>query len=61
MALAALSALLAVAVFGVWVDRVGVPVADWALGFAPVGIAFTVFAVVGVTNAFNLIDGINGL
>ena len=61
MALAALSTLLAVAAFGVWVDRVGVPVADWALGFAPVGIAFTIFAVVGVTNAINLIDGINGL
>ena len=61
MALAALSTLLAVAAFGIWVDHVGVPVADWALGFAPVGIAFTIFAVVGVTNAFNLIDGINGL
>lgn len=61
MACAALSTLLAAAVFGVWVDRVGVPGVDWALGFAPVGIAFTIFAVVGVTNAFNLIDGINGL
>ena len=61
MALAALSTLLAVAAFGIWVDRVGVPGADWALGLAPVGVAFTVFAVVGVTNAFNLIDGINGL
>ena len=61
MALAALSTLLAVAVFGIWVDRVGVLVVDWALGFAPVGIAFTIFAVVGVTNAFNLIDGMNGL
>mgnify|MGYP000188316923 CR=1 FL=1 len=61
MALAALSSLLVVAAFGIWVERVGVPAADWALGFAPVGIAFTIFAVVGVTNAFNLIDGINGL
>ena len=61
MALAGLSTLLAVAAFGIWVDRVGVPVADWALGFAPVGIVFTIFAVVGVTNAFNLIDGLNGL
>jgi UDP-GlcNAc:undecaprenyl-phosphate GlcNAc-1-phosphate transferase len=61
VALAALSTLLAVAAFGIWVDRVGVPGADWALGLAPVGVAFTVFAVVGVTNAFNLIDGINGL
>ena len=61
MALVALSTLLAVAAFGVWVERVGVPGADWALGFAPVGIAFTIFAVAGVSNAFNLIDGINGL
>ena len=61
LALAALSTLLAVAAFGIWVDRVGVPGADWALALAPVGIAFTIFAVVGVTNAFNLIDGINGL
>jgi UDP-GlcNAc:undecaprenyl-phosphate GlcNAc-1-phosphate transferase len=61
IALVALSTLLAVAVFGIWVDRVGVPGVDWALGLAPVGVAFTVFTVVGVTNAFNLIDGINGL
>ena len=61
MALAALSTLLAVAAFGIWVEGVGVPGANWALGFAPVGIAFTIFAVVGVTNAFNLIDGLNGL
>ena len=61
MALAALSTLLAVAAFGIWVDRVGVPGVDWALGLAPLGIAFTIFAVVGITNAFNLIDGINGL
>ena len=29
--------------------------------FAPVGIFFTIFATVGVVNAFNLIDGLNGL
>ena len=29
--------------------------------FAPVGILFTIFATVGVVNAFNLIDGLNGL
>ena len=61
MALAALSTLLAVAAFGIWIERVGVPGVDWALGLAPVGIMFTIFAVVGVTNAFNLIDGVNGL
>ena len=34
---------------------------DLIISFAPVGIAFTVFATSGVVNAFNLIDGINGL
>ncbi|HID79832.1 MAG TPA: undecaprenyl/decaprenyl-phosphate alpha-N-acetylglucosaminyl 1-phosphate transferase [Aquifex aeolicus] len=27
----------------------------------PLGIVFTIFALIGITNAFNLIDGINGL
>ena len=31
------------------------------LMFAPFGILFTIFATVGVVNAFNLIDGLNGL
>ena len=31
------------------------------LAAVPIGIAFTLFATVGVVNAFNLIDGINGL
>ena len=29
--------------------------------FAPFGILFTIFATMGVVNAFNLIDGLNGL
>ena len=29
--------------------------------FAPFSIIFTIFATVGVVNAFNLIDGLNGL
>ena len=31
------------------------------LFFAPFAIFFTIFATVGVVNAFNLIDGLNGL
>ena len=31
------------------------------MGYFPVGIAFTLFATSGVVNAFNLIDGLNGL
>ena len=29
--------------------------------FAPIGIIFTIFSTTGVVNAFNLIDGLNGL
>ena len=39
----------------------GVPGLDSLLSFAPVAILFTIFATVGVVNAFNLVDGLNGL
>ena len=47
--------------FGVWLKNIGVPGIDTLLNIAPIGIVFTVFATVGVVNAFNLIDGLNGL
>ncbi|MCX6179199.1 MAG: glycosyltransferase [Chlorobiales bacterium] len=34
---------------------------DYLLAFLPVSILFTAFAVAGVTNAINIIDGFNGL
>jgi UDP-N-acetylmuramyl pentapeptide phosphotransferase/UDP-N-acetylglucosamine-1-phosphate transferase len=34
---------------------------DWLLGFTLVSVAFTAFAVGGVANAINIIDGFNGL
>ncbi|BAN26930.1 glycosyl transferase family 4 [Caballeronia insecticola] len=43
------------------IDRVDVPAIDFALRILPIGIAFTVLAVAGVTNAMNIIDGLNGL
>jgi UDP-N-acetylmuramyl pentapeptide phosphotransferase/UDP-N-acetylglucosamine-1-phosphate transferase len=58
---AALSSLLAVALFGVWVTRTDVAGLDALVAFAPVGIALTVFGGAGICNAFNLIDGLNGL
>lgn len=61
LAAAALSACLAIAFFGVWVDRVDVPGIDAVLALPAVAIALTVFALVGVSHAFNLIDGLNGL
>jgi UDP-N-acetylmuramyl pentapeptide phosphotransferase/UDP-N-acetylglucosamine-1-phosphate transferase len=58
---AALSSLLAILLLDAWVARADVPGVDWALTFAPVAIIFTMFATAGVCNAFNLIDGLNGL
>ena len=47
------SSLVATLPFKVWLERLGIPVFDTLLMFAPVGILFTIFATVGVVNAFN--------
>ena len=52
---------LCIAVTGVWIDHVGVSLVDVILSFSGFAILFTMFATSGVCNAFNLIDGINGL
>ena len=57
----AVSSLIAILLFKVWLSKLGIPGVDTLLLFAPFGILFTVFATVGVVNAFNLIDGLNGL
>lgn len=40
---------------------VNVPGVDYLLGFGVVSVMFTAFAVAGVANAINIIDGMNGL
>jgi UDP-GlcNAc:undecaprenyl-phosphate GlcNAc-1-phosphate transferase len=54
------------AAFGVWllgavIPRLDVPGFDILLKWAPFAIAFTMFAVGGVANSINIIDGYNGL
>ena len=54
------------AAFGVWllgavIPRLDVPGFDSLLKWTPFAIAFTMFAVGGVANAINIIDGYNGL
>ena len=46
---------------GVALTRVDMPVADYVLSFWPVAVLFTAFAVGGVANAINIIDGFHGL
>lgn len=57
----AVSSMIAILLFKVWLSKLGIPGVDMLLTFAPFGILFTIFATVGVVNAFNLIDGLNGL
>jgi UDP-N-acetylmuramyl pentapeptide phosphotransferase/UDP-N-acetylglucosamine-1-phosphate transferase len=52
---------LAVSLTGVALTRVDIPVADLLLSAWPVALLFTAFAVGGVANAINIIDGFHGL
>ena len=61
MLAAALSALLGALVLGAVVDRTNVAAVDAMLAWSIVSIALTVFAVAGMSNAVNIIDGFNGL
>ena len=57
-----LSAGIAAAVLiGAVLDRVDVPILDYLLQWPVFAIAFTAFAVGGLANAINIIDGYNGL
>ena len=56
-----ISGFLVIIFFQVWVSNIGVPGIDLILSFVPLALIFTLFATTGVVNAFNLIDGLNGL
>lgn len=58
---AVLSSLIAVTLLGLWVPRIHVPGLDMLFHWAPFAILFTLVATAGVSNGFNLIDGVNGL
>jgi len=55
------SGLLGWGITGVSVSAVAIPGIDWLLGFTAVSVLFTAFAVGGMANAVNIIDGFNGL
>ena len=55
------SGALVIWFFEVWVNSIGIPIIDMLLSFGLAGIIFTLIATSGVVNAFNLIDGLNGL
>ncbi|WP_229429660.1 glycosyltransferase [Massilia sp. ZL223] len=55
------SGMLAWAITGVSLSHTGIWGIDQLLAFAPLSVLFTAFAVGGVANAVNIIDGFNGL
>lgn len=55
------SGVLACYLMGVAMQNTGVPPLDWLLAYLPLAVLFTAFAVGGVANAVNIIDGFNGL
>lgn len=61
MVFTAVSALLAVFLIDAVIDRFGFAAIDPAFTVAWFAAAVTVFAITGVTNAVNIIDGFNGL
>lgn len=58
---AAVSALLAAFLLGTAISRTDLWGLDWLASFAVGAVALSVFAVAGMANAINIIDGFNGL
>lgn len=57
----AISAALGVWLLDVTISRTAIPGLDTLLLYAPASMILTVFAVTGVANSINIIDGFNGL
>jgi UDP-N-acetylmuramyl pentapeptide phosphotransferase/UDP-N-acetylglucosamine-1-phosphate transferase len=55
------SGVLGWGITGVALNHVNIIGIDWILAFTPIAVIFTAFSVGGVANAFNIIDGFNGL
>lgn len=57
----AFGATLATIFLNAKITGVDIPILDWAFSVPAISIIFTVFAITGLANAYNIIDGFNGL
>lgn len=57
----AIGALIAVHLLGVHINHLDIPGIDYLIAVPFISIAFTIFAITGLANAYNIIDGFNGL
>jgi UDP-N-acetylmuramyl pentapeptide phosphotransferase/UDP-N-acetylglucosamine-1-phosphate transferase len=44
-----------------WITSIQVPGIDWLLGISAISVLFTIICITGLANAYNIIDGFNGL
>ena len=58
---AAVSGALFILLMGQWIPRTDIPVLDLAMLWTPFAVSLSLFLSVGISHAFNLIDGLNGL
>jgi UDP-GlcNAc:undecaprenyl-phosphate/decaprenyl-phosphate GlcNAc-1-phosphate transferase len=56
-----LGALLSSLLLGAIITRLDLPGSELVLNYSLIAIAFTIFAISGVANAYNIIDGFHGL
>lgn len=61
LAVGAATSAATIALTGVWITSADVSGLNWLFAIIPFAVIFTVFASTGMINAFNLIDGVNGL
>ena len=61
LAICALGGMLAIYLLQIQITSLAIPFVDNLLIVPAISIAFTCFAIVGLTNAYNIIDGFNGL
>jgi UDP-N-acetylmuramyl pentapeptide phosphotransferase/UDP-N-acetylglucosamine-1-phosphate transferase len=61
LAVIAISAYMGIHFFNILITNIQMPGVDWILSTSMAAIIFTVFAVTGLANAYNIIDGFNGL
>jgi UDP-N-acetylmuramyl pentapeptide phosphotransferase/UDP-N-acetylglucosamine-1-phosphate transferase len=61
LTITAISASLVGYVMNAWIVSIQVPYIDWLLGIGAISIIFTIICITGLANAYNIIDGFNGL
>jgi len=56
-----ISTVLVIYFLQIHINRLDIPIIDLVLAIPFFGVAFTIFAITGLANAYNIIDGFNGL